>query len=130
MAVFIVWNDTFRVGHELMDQQHKALFALINRLHQEMRHKADSIQLGQTLQELRMYGEEHLASEEALMARLKFPDLEAHQDVHHLYRNKIAAFQGELVRVGESLAFDLLRFLRQWWTNHILELDFRYKPYL
>jgi len=66
------------------------------------------------------YVETHFASEEAVMERTGFPDLEAHRAAHEALRNEVRVM---VARQGWTLTSELLNYLTTWLTTHLDTYD-------
>jgi hemerythrin len=127
---FIIWKAEYSVGHDKLDEQHSAIINIINRLYRNMQSGVESDDLQKMLHELLQYANTHLIDEEEIMKGVNYPDLKSHQKVHKSY---IANVDNILQRFNTSdpdAAFETLKFLRNWWINHILSMDKLYKSYL
>lgn len=131
---FIEWNDSYSTGIALMDQHHKRLIALINRLYtdvfacediDEERALTNSI-----LVQLEDYAEYHFTVEEQLMNEYHFPEYNNHLAEHDFFREKIIALASRLAAGEAALSFTTFEFLRDWLTVHILINDKKYAPFL
>ncbi len=59
-----------------------------------------------------------------------YPSCAQHEKAHRDFTDKVQTFKHELDE-GEALsAMEILTFLRDWWTQHILEVDKEYSPFL
>jgi hemerythrin len=126
----MTWNDTFSTGVKAMDEQHQGLVNTLNELHDAMLHGGGKSTAGPLLTRLVKYTHEHFASEEALMARTKYPKLSAHLGKHKDLTTQVETFVGRYQRGELSLNVDLLMFLRNWLTTHIMKEDREYGPWL
>jgi len=125
----IVWKEQYSVGVPELDEQHKGLIALINRLTEEDRSVAMVVHVVDALDQ---YVTEHFRAEEALMRAHRYQDLEHHIDEHRAFEEWLHAVQ-QAYRYGGSadlFADTVDAFLRHWLINHILESDMAYKPVL
>jgi len=131
---FIEWNDSYSTGIALMDQHHKRLIALINRLYtgvfacediDEERALTNSI-----LVQLEDYAEYHFTVEEQLMNEYHFPEYNDHLAEHDSFREKITSLASRLSAGEAALSFTTFEFLRDWLTVHILINDKKYAPFL
>ncbi|TYO96363.1 hemerythrin [Geothermobacter ehrlichii] len=128
----VVWNEAFATGVVLIDQQHRQLFDICNRLHDKtLNPRADRVDLLSTLDRLEQYARFHFSEEERLMAEAGYPDLEAHMESHRKFRERLVRLR-QLAEEGElreaftaSLAF-LLEFL----VRHVQQEDHLYVPWL
>lgn len=123
----IQWSDAYSVGVPELDEQHKGLIALINRLSEEG-HRSRLI--AETLDALDRYAREHFGAEEALLRRLDDQHLEEHQRQHRAFEEWLDASK-QVYRFSATLdpfADTINAFLRNWLINHILKTDMAYKP--
>ncbi|CCQ74737.1 bacteriohemerythrin [Magnetospira sp. QH-2] len=130
----IVWNDKMSVGVETLDNDHKILIDLLNRVHSVAGEGGGGDQgvLAKTLDELLDYVRYHFEAEERLMKLADYPNIEAHQELHKTMGAKVAEKHAELVESGldEKGSLELMNFLSDWLIRHILREDMKYKPYL
>jgi diguanylate cyclase (GGDEF)-like protein/hemerythrin-like metal-binding protein len=81
--VHMVWQDAFACGHALIDQEHQALFALINALlDQTASRKARPLAFETAFSKLMTHAQMHFAHEEALLDSLGYADLDTHKMQH------------------------------------------------
>lgn len=125
----IIWNESFSVGVETMDQHHQHLARLINRLAERKSEGLDSESMGDILGALVRYAEYHFQQEEELMARINYPELESHRKEHLQFCEIISetCYEASLGVVGPR---ELFSYLTRWWRNHILHEDMKYKSLL
>jgi hemerythrin len=126
----ITWDPTFSVDNAQMDAQHQKLFDLINEIHdaQASGKTQQGISIG--LAGLSRYAMEHFESEELLMEKNNYPELEVQRREHAVFIEKVVDLQhqylnGQLVQVE-----GMLEFLKNWLVSHILINDQKYKSYL
>lgn len=129
--VLITWQDSYSVGVELIDNDHKLLVSLINQLNDASEGGQGRDVVGSVLNVLVEYTNSHFSREEMLMAKGGYPDLVAHQS-HHRALSKQVHEMVERYRGDHGAAVDreVLTFLRDWLTNHILGVDMHYRPYV
>ncbi len=119
------WQDSYSVGNDKMDNQHKGLIALINRLDEDTG-------TGEILEKLRQYVDVHFREEEALLESVNYPGLPEQKRQHATFEEWLAD-QMETFESGEGT--DRLRtavqgYLKVWLTNHILFTDMAYADYV
>ena len=78
----IKWSDEYSVGVKQIDDQHKNLVDLINRLFDAMSLGKGKEVLGGVFDELKKYTIIHFQTEERLMVVYGYPDYEAHKKSH------------------------------------------------
>jgi len=81
---FLEWNESFSVGIASIDEEHKGLIALINRLYEGIKENKQDQVLGPIFNELGDYTRSHFAHEEELFARYGYPKAEEHALKHAL----------------------------------------------
>lgn len=122
----IIWDsEQFSVGHEDMDAQHSNIIRLINELIDSENGAPDRETFTFTLMQLSQYAVSHLDAEEQLLRDKGYADLESHISHHGLYKSGVAALSEEADR-GDTTV--VIAFLMEWWCNHILTEDMKYKP--
>jgi len=126
----LTWKENYSVGVKDLDKQHVGLVDTLNQLHAAMMKGQANTVTGSLLRKLVDYTREHFASEESMMAATRFPGLAAHRAKHHELTRQVAEFVGRYERGEISLNLDLLNFLRDWLTTHILKEDQGYGPWL
>jgi len=123
--VLIEWNDNLKVGVQEIDEQHKVLVDLANRMHAAIRTRHGSEEVEPILDELIQYTKVHFTVEESVMRVLDYPGYEHHKQQHEHLIERIQEMR-EKIREGKSaVSFELMHFLKMWLTEHILESDKR-----
>lgn len=117
------WREAFSVGDEQVDGQHKRIFGLLARLHQDIHGDDVSTAVQHTLKELVDYTKTHFNDEEELMRAVGYPGYEAHKKLHDALMDKAWGLYARCNEGSPDLAFELLVFLNDWLVNHILEQD-------
>ena len=121
------WQANYTVGDTKMDDQHKGLIALINQLGGE-----DEVDVRDVLETLQEYVDIHFRDEEALLAKIDFPDLGKQKAEHGTFETWLDE-QLETYRNGggsDTLRERIQNYLRTWWIKHILFSDKAYAAYL
>ncbi len=125
----IIWSDDFSVGHEKLDQQHFKIVSFINELIDRPEIKTQSEALD-CIRQMLAYSVEHLEYEEKLLSENNYPDSVSHSVVHQFYVKKVENFLKMSFLNNNDFKFEVLDFLKEWWTYHILEEDMKYRPFL
>jgi hemerythrin-like metal-binding protein len=128
----LVWNDTYRIGHDETDAQHQELFRRVDDFLIAMRDGRATQQLRGTLGYLATYAEGHFADEELLMERIGYPGLAEHRRLHNDFRDAFGAFVQRFhdERANVALCFDLMRALADWLRDHVAGADREIGRYL
>lgn len=123
--MLIKWNDSFIVGIDLIDNDHKKIVDCINVLDEAKKLGRQEEALAQIVHELIEYTRTHLEHEEALMQKAGYPGYDDHLGIHFFFRQSIARFEEALKQekkpVGEIIKISIL--LQRWLIDHIQEVD-------
>lgn len=125
----IEWTDEYSVGVEKLDNQHKNIINFINKLISNPEIDVHSETLHDILQEMMRYSKEHLYDEEMLLRQNGYSDFDTHVNYHMEYLEKFAELSLSVTESDLTVPADLLSFLRNWWANHILVEDMKYKSF-
>jgi hemerythrin-like metal-binding protein len=117
------WSDMLSIGVKSIDQQHKALVGILNQLGDAVQGKADAWDESVVLTRLVEYTETHFAYEEALMRRIGYDGLDAHAQEHQLLFEQVGDLMARSTAGETAGAEDLLIFLRDWLSSHIMGTD-------
>jgi hemerythrin len=125
---FIKWSNSFSVDVEEIDSQHKHLVSLINGLHEVMKRGAEQSEVEALLQDLLAYTEFHFDAEERLMAKANYPDLEEHRAKHAAMKQEVKRLLSLAKQGGHFVSINLMQFLKNWLSRHIVGTDKQYSP--
>lgn len=129
MTKLVEWSDDLSVGIAEIDDQHKKLVEMLNRMHDAIREHRGSSVTRPILNEIAEYTRVHFATEESLMRATNYPDYEVHKAQHEDLIAQVQDLQAKLDAGSHSISFELLHFLKGWLTHHIIESDKLYGPY-
>lgn len=121
----IAWSNMLSTGVSEQDNQHKKLIDLINQLNDAMLagHAAD-VQ-GKVLSELVNYTVSHFGYEEKLMAQHGYEDTPAHKAEHAKFVQTAGDLKKKFDSGNATITSDIMNFLRDWLTSHIMKTDKR-----
>lgn len=126
--VRIVWRDSFNVGHNVIDMQHRRLFVLGNEIINAILAKCPQEDIELLMHELVEDIETHFQSEEEIMEQHEAPLSESHKSIHSELLRKIKSYEerfhcGDL-SVGELVGFIAYDVVAQ----HIIKEDLKFLP--
>jgi hemerythrin len=127
----VFWDDSYSVGFELIDNQHRQLIEMTNELFQGCArgHTAADLAFMKTIRGAVEYAQTHFFTEEKYMKQAEYPGLDAHKKEHESFvatvREAVRSFEE-----GKSQPVALARFLKNWLLTHIAQSDKKYAPYL
>jgi len=127
---YMKWTPALEVGFAKMDEDHRELIEVLNRLHTDLDQGKDQAELAQILNFLRDYTVGHFQTEEALMIKYNYPGASAHFAAHASLVLKVCDFIVDFRAGRVALNEALLDFLETWLREHILGLDHELGAYL
>jgi len=119
---YVEWTPALETGVEMIDEQHKRLFALINALHESATGDAGDT-IADALYALTEYVTEHFEDEEALMVTHAYDGLAAHHEMHQRLTQKTLSYMARYVNGEDVPLGELVSFLDSWLRHHIVEQD-------
>ncbi len=121
-----VWDDTFSVGIEEIDRQHRVLINMINEVNYNAKTNNNRHLIGRILQGLVDYTGSHFGYEEGLLERNDYDDLVNHKEKHKKLIAQIIDLQDRFNLQEEGIVDELLVFLSNWLSEHIKGTDKQY----
>lgn len=126
----LTWSNNYSVGVEEIDNQHKMLFELLNRLFLAAVKREDQQLTIEVLQALVDYTNTHFVLEERLLEESGFAGLPGHREDHLRFIAKVNDMMKKFQVEDRSVTFELINFLKTWLQNHILHSDMEYSAHL
>ena len=121
------WTKDFECGHPVIDQEHKQLFELSSELIDAVLVQASKADIEFQLEDLIDHLEKHFLSEEAVLARTKFPLSDEHKNLHRSLLDKALLLRTRYHQ-GDLPGKDLIDFVNNdLITVHVLHDDLKFK---
>ncbi|HKJ43242.1 MAG TPA: bacteriohemerythrin [Sunxiuqinia sp.] len=125
----INWSEKLSVNILEIDNQHKKLVGMLNKLF-------DAMQIGRSNEVLRPllvnmvdYAKHHFATEEKYVEKYNYPEAEKHISKHKEFIAKINQFIKDFNSGKIGLSSEILHFLRTWITEHIQGVAKQYSDF-
>ena len=125
MKKLFTWYKKYSVNNEELDNHHKALFDIFNRLYANCLAGSSSNSLEPLIAELVAYADYHFAAEEKYMTAVGYKDSDRHIAEHKLFAERILQFHGDKNAYHCENAKELIVFLGNWLLNHVMVEDKR-----
>jgi hemerythrin len=122
------WNNSFAIGIEVIDAQHKKIFERLLAIENAVAKRDPWHILRFQLDELSTYMKYHLAVEEAMLEIIRYPGRLQHLESHAEILKQIAELEDALKQ--NSRAEDLVHFFENWFLKHVLAGDREYAAYI
>ena len=123
----LMWDEQYNIGVDIIDKEHKKLFNILNKLF-DFRHREEKSHFAcqEAIKYFKDHAIQHFADEEAYMASINYPGLEAHKRIHRDFRERmLPALENELELTGysETSIQHFLGICLGWLTGHIMLED-------
>lgn len=121
----MMWKDSYRVGVEQIDHQHKELFRMTEELISAVKRGATKEDYEKALGFLQDYVVEHFRDEEAYFASQHYQGLPAHRAEHRAFTATVADYGRRLKENGfdEKTLKDLAGTVTAWLIYHVVDTD-------
>ncbi len=126
---FFQWSKSFETGITKIDIQHKVIVKILNELYEAVIEHKEEEKMHQIVDELVQYTIYHFGEEEKLFRKYGFPQQEDHRKEHQMFIDKINASVEEIKNDSGLVALDLITFLKDWLTDHIMVTDGEYAKF-
>ena len=118
------WKREYNLGIEDIDFQHHYFLNLINRLSAELTMTTEPSRRAALIAELNAYARFHFVSEENIMAKAGYPQLEEHRQHHRDLIRELNTREAMLkLQETDERAEDVVEFLKQWFIGHTVGED-------
>ncbi len=128
--MLLTWGPEYSVGVPAIDSQHKALFGMLNELHDAMLTGRGPQMTRSLLKRLVEYTRDHFTAEEKAMSAVGYPKLGKHRAEHEALTRKVQEYVVRLESCETAINLHLLNFLREWLSKHIRQTDKEYGPWV
>lgn len=122
------WNDNFESGIEQIDEQHKQLVNILNRLAANLANLSTDIILNEIFDELAEYADYHFKTEESIWVD-SFKDdtwYTKHALTHSSFIEEVIELKSNRdEKALDDVIYEIVVFLSKWLAYHILDTDKR-----
>jgi hemerythrin len=126
----INWHSNYIVNIKKIDKQHQQLVNIINELHDGMKTGKGKEILSNILDELIKYTAFHFKYEEMLFDKYVYPETKIHKRQHSDLVEKVLAYKENYNNGKKVLTMEVMDFLKEWLTRHIVGSDKNYSSFL
>ena len=122
----IEWEEKYSVGIISIDEQHKKIIDIINRIIAAKELDDNTKEITEILNEMAAYSHEHFKTEETHMIKFKYPEYQYHKEEHIDFSLRTLAYQSRVITGDNRVANAILEYLKSWLVNHIQKTDKKY----
>lgn len=129
----IPWEDRFALGISEIDEQHKKMLSIINKLYRLLEEKKNGSreEIAAIIQEMVDYAVYHFQTEEKYFELFGYEKSKEHIEIHNQYRTKVGDWFKRYSETGDgAVFFEISAYLQDWWVWHINNTDRDYVPFL
>ncbi|NDV23056.1 bacteriohemerythrin [Desulfovibrio sp. JC022] len=124
----VEWKDEYSIGNELIDEQHKSLFVMLNELAEAGPGEKEGAAYT-CLSRMLKYAQEHFRDEEKFMRDNGYPGLADHIKEHEGFIGQVEDYAEAVYNTYVPFQ-DMLEYLNNWLVGHILNSDQKYMDYI
>lgn len=130
--MYIEWTKKLETGIDKIDDQHRKLIDIINKLHEFIIEKNDVSTIQDAIVDLKLYTIFHFNTEEKMFTKYDYKeeDFESHIKGHKAFTDEIAHYMSADTATQQSLGEHLLKYLKEWLTGHILVSDMKFASFM
>ena len=119
------WDDSFLIGIEELDHEHKVLIDDINRLHEELARSDERSEITKCLGDVHARMQAHFALEEHVMKEHEYELFDEHKREHDELLEDYTECMMRFLNGALSSKNPLEERLKQWVVHHIITSDKR-----
>ncbi len=118
------WDESFLIGIDELDYEHKVLIDDINRLHEELARHDQESEIEKYLGEIYTRMHAHFALEERVMKEHKYEFFDEHKREHDDLLDSFTEYMLKYLNDADvSSGAAVERSLKNWVVNHIITSD-------
>ena len=126
----IEWDPALATGDAQVDSEHRALYALAAEMDRLVEAGETEELVDECLMRVLSYAREHFGHEEDLMARVEYPDLERHQQLHDEFAAEAERLSIERLAGVHFSAVGLTDFMHGWLNTHVSTEDRQFGAFI
>jgi len=126
------WDKSLETGHEKIDEQHKQLFATLDKITLESQQGRGKDEIYNTLNFLNQYTIMHFMTEEKLQKETGYPEYLAHKKIHDDFKATVKNLTNTLIEKGpvKELIDTAVKTVGDWLITHIKVNDIKMAAFL
>ncbi|NOZ45289.1 MAG: bacteriohemerythrin [Chlorobi bacterium] len=122
----IEWNDTYKLGIESIDNQHKKLIDIANKLYAGLMQKKGKEVILSVFKGLIEYAQQHFSFEENFFKQFNYPEQKSHIKSHQKFIAEIDILKNDFKHDNIKIYAKTIDFIQTWINHHILISDREY----
>ena len=125
------WVNAYSVGIEEIDNQHKTLIDILNKVakNQETLFESEG-KMKKIVHEIKTFAILHFSTEKRYMEKFNYPSILEHIKEHDFFIETINLIETGLSSVQPNAPMDLLLVLKKWFVNHLTNTDQKFYTFM
>ncbi len=119
------WKEEYGTGVEDVDDEHRDLIDIINRLHDLLLAKDAKLTVPAFFDNLMRGVSAHFALEERIMDESRYPDRDEHRDDHERLLDELRGLKRTFEHAETIDSAELALRLEPWFSRHLATYDLR-----
>jgi hemerythrin len=130
--ILVEWDDRYSIGIQLIDDQHKELVDLTNKLYAGCLagDGAARAYFLETIHGTVDYVKKHFSAEEKILEKVKYPAFAEHKKAHEGFVKKVFDDVKSFEEGKKFVPNVFVRYLKDWILTHIAVEDKKYAEYI
>ena len=116
-------TTTQTTGISVIDNHHKRLFSIIDKLDKLIDGNKCNKDLAQIFYKLTFYIEDYFTDEELLYKKHSYPKLSEIKKIHQEFISDLSVIRRSFFDGKEHVCITLKMFLQKWFQSHLIEYD-------
>ncbi len=122
----VTWYKSYSVNDAELDDHHKKLFAILNKMYDSCLPAASMECAAQFIKELIEYTDYHFSAEEKYMADKGYKGIDEHRQKHRYFRDKLLELRSCKEKNNYEYKKEVLALLGNWILEHVTVEDKKY----
>lgn len=122
------WRDQYVIGIAEIDNQHRELLRLFQSIAEAANEQTGWANIHFRIVELRNFAEFHFEFEESLMRMFGYANVKQHAESHRDFFPRLEAIMRS--SIVDTVKHDVVKFLSEWLTDHIMGADRSYAHHI
>jgi hemerythrin len=120
------WTKELSVNVHILDNQHKYLIDIINKLIDSLGQKQTKEVISSVIGDLVLYKKTHFSTEEKYFAEFNYEGAAEHIAAHKYFNEHLIEMQKQYGDDIMGFSFALVDFLEDWLVEHLMTMDRQY----
>ncbi len=120
------WTKELSVNVHILDNQHKYLIDIINKLIDSLGQKQTKEVISSVIGDLVLYKKTHFSTEEKYFAEFNYEGAAEHIAAHKYFNEHLVEMQKQYGDDTMGFGFALVDFLEDWLVEHLMTMDRQY----